>query len=918
MALQSYTAIVGNLVDDSSGSNYGKYTPVYVKRLDGTNAAIFEDFDGNTPIVQDGIQNISNQKGEFTFFVEAGDYNINVGSGDVRVSIAGADYFNNKIEDLNRLFKATSIYTVDVPSIVDGLIVLPFDIPDPLVIIDGRILPDDGTFYTVSVDNTEIQLNVLVEPDSNVEIRYSNIIDTGVIDGAGSIPLSSFATATENKVNQAWTKLVSSGINGSTVVIDDNPFTTDGRWYADEPCSIPNGTTINFNQLVEWNNTDEAKNYRRSRGMFEGIGTLSATVSTSVTANISEDDDMITVASTTGFSVGDFVSIELVVSGDNSAGYFPQLYWVSQIVGIDGSDLYLDVKIPWPVNVSGSTFTTNTVTLIEEVARDITINNARFLDTSPFVTHADPVGTSQPNYVIGPLFFKYCHNIEINNVTGNRMKCPLVQFREFNDCRVNGLRILNPDTIGPGEGYGVQWSRGVYATGNALIACNERHVFDFTRSWYNNINGAASPKTRGTATFLQHGGFEAHTTIRNAYGDSWSFGAGFEFGNWSKGLIHEDCRFGEVLVGGRGTLSWDAKTCEIGDIDGRFYCDRLSFESVRAPTTFLEVRKETRVDLSADIERPLDAGAVFEGATIFSGGEILGLPAVTLEDGTKQRYGGTLQRRLLFLDCPDVSIGKVSVSRIEFEHRGEAGRITYTGGLDMDLDFPEYDGFGQAGVFIRSLDLASGYDECIVSMGLTNIRQTVGATNAKPIRIQRGTGTLEQIKVKLAGIQPENGNGSIFLEEKTGAEPFTISGNISNCVFNNRSVEFLIDDVTQTPIPQRLIVNGNTYLGSADKVDNYGGSVFSESGVNLTFSANPIPAGGETRALISPSTFTLQPTDAVYVNINNLPVGVSSSTYYDNATVPAGYKVKVVNATGADVSFASALCNVMVVRPIVS
>lgn len=183
MALQSYTAIVGNLVDDSSGSNYGKYTPVYVKRLDGTNAAIFEDFDGNTPIVQDGIQNISNQKGEFTFFVEAGDYNINVGSGDVRVSIAGADYFNNKIEDLNRLFKATSIYTVDVPSIVDGLIVLPFDIPDPLVIVDGRILPDDGTFYTVNVDNTEIQLNVQVEPDSNVEIRYSNIVDGGAIGG---------------------------------------------------------------------------------------------------------------------------------------------------------------------------------------------------------------------------------------------------------------------------------------------------------------------------------------------------------------------------------------------------------------------------------------------------------------------------------------------------------------------------------------------------------------------------------------------------------------------------------------------------------------------------------------------------------------------------------------------------------------
>lgn len=740
-----------------------------------------------------------------------------------------------------------------------------------------------------------------------------------------ALPLSSYVQDGDTRLGDAWARLLadvqnaaSGNYNKRHVSIDACPFSADGTWPHDEPAQLLSGMTLDMSALVQWVNTDETKNYRRMRGMFEGIGTLSATVSTSVTANIAEDDELITVASTAGLSVGDFVSIELVVTGDNSAGYFPQLYWVSQIIDIDGNDLHLDVKIPWPVNVSGSTFTTNTVTLIEDVARDITVNNARFLDTSPFETYSDPVGLAQPDYVIGPLFFQYCHNIEVNNVAGNRMKCPLVQFREYNDCRVNGLRLLNPDAYGPGEGYGVQWSRGVYSTGNALIGCNERHVFDFTRAWYNTINGAASPKTRGTATFLQHGGFEAYTTVRNAYGDSWSFGAGFEFGNWSKGLIHEDCKFNEVLIGGRGSLSWDAKTCEFGSIEGRFYCDRLSFESVRAPTTFLLLSNETRVDLSADIERPLDAGAVFEGATIFSGGEIRGLPAVTLEDGTKQRYGGTTQRKLLFLDCPDVSVGKVSVTRIEFEHRGEAGRITYTGGLDMDLDFPEYDGFGQAGVFIRSLDLAPGYDECIVSMGSTNIRQTVGATNAKPIRVQRGTGTLDQIKIKLTSIQPENGNGSIYLEEQTGAEPFTISGNVSNCVFNDRSVEFLIDDVTQTPIPQRLIVNGNTYLGSADEVDNYGPRVFSESGVNLTFSANPIPAGGETRALILPSTFTLQPTDAVYVNINNLPAGVSSSTYYDNATAPAGYKVKVVNATGSDVSFASALCNVMAIRPIVN
>lgn len=102
MALQSYTLAVGNLQDDEIGNNYAVNKPVYILKQDRSLQPIFSDLAGATPIIQDGANNATNQRGEFSFFVESGDYIASVGGIERALSIgSGAS-----IEDL----KQTAIY----------------------------------------------------------------------------------------------------------------------------------------------------------------------------------------------------------------------------------------------------------------------------------------------------------------------------------------------------------------------------------------------------------------------------------------------------------------------------------------------------------------------------------------------------------------------------------------------------------------------------------------------------------------------------------------------------------------------------------------------------------------------------------------------------------------------------------------
>lgn len=99
MPLQFKNIAVGNLQDDVGGNNYAANKAVYILNLNNTLAQIFSDEAGATPIVQDGVNNVTNSKGVFGFWVEAGDYFVQVGANKYRVSITGADYFNNRVDE---------------------------------------------------------------------------------------------------------------------------------------------------------------------------------------------------------------------------------------------------------------------------------------------------------------------------------------------------------------------------------------------------------------------------------------------------------------------------------------------------------------------------------------------------------------------------------------------------------------------------------------------------------------------------------------------------------------------------------------------------------------------------------------------------------------------------------------------------
>lgn len=99
MPLQFKNIAVGNLQDDVSGNNYAANKAVYILNLNNTLAQIFSDEAGTIPIVQDGVNNVTGSRGVFGFWVEAGDYFVQVGANKYRVSITGADYFNNRIDE---------------------------------------------------------------------------------------------------------------------------------------------------------------------------------------------------------------------------------------------------------------------------------------------------------------------------------------------------------------------------------------------------------------------------------------------------------------------------------------------------------------------------------------------------------------------------------------------------------------------------------------------------------------------------------------------------------------------------------------------------------------------------------------------------------------------------------------------------
>lgn len=88
MALEQITFNIGAFNDsDAGGNNYFTDTVFEVKnQSDNTFATIYADSSGTTQIPQNGIDNVSNSKGECNFYIDDGDFYIEVNSQQKRFS----------------------------------------------------------------------------------------------------------------------------------------------------------------------------------------------------------------------------------------------------------------------------------------------------------------------------------------------------------------------------------------------------------------------------------------------------------------------------------------------------------------------------------------------------------------------------------------------------------------------------------------------------------------------------------------------------------------------------------------------------------------------------------------------------------------------------------------------------------------
>lgn len=709
--------------------------------------------------------------------------------------------------------------------------------------------------------------------------------------GGDAVRLSKYAEDTDISLHQAWERMLTSiqnpaspDYNKKDVHVDSCPNTPDGVWLTSVPSKFISGMQVTYSAKVNWNNTDTSVVYRRQRGMFEAIGELED-FSTSISQDIQENDNFLYLADVSGLSVDDFINIEIDIGGAQSAGYYPELYWVSRVVGIDGNKVYIDVRIPWIVQFDGTEIL-NRVTLVSVVS-GVNITNPDFLDTSEYVEYVDRVGQEQPDYVIGPLFFQYVHNVHVQFVKGNRTKCPVVQFREFNNVSVQDLIVNNPDAIGPGEGYGAQFSRGIYARGRDFVGVNERHVVDFTSVFHYVAENMTSPSTAGTATFLNHGRFEAYGRWINCTGDSFSFGAGFTFGVWSKGQTWENVHVTDV--GGERVLDWRAEKSSIKNWLTRMRTEKVVFDDCDMGVVI--IGEETRLP-SNGMRQYLDRGCYFNNGTVVGGGEVSGLSRLTISDSFL-RYGGVLQRKLEVIDIRHYKSSNSHAERVEVTHSGEVDTILYSNYTE-DFDFPEYASFGVGGVRMSGMTRHPDTDR--VSIKFTTFIANMGNNQVSPIKIQRGSTTENFVyNLGITGFSSTQNPANITLYEDSG---FYAVGNIYGNQFRNASVRVEDSSGNPTSINPRLMIGPNTYRDSAPNVDNLAG-VPKRQTISLNFGATTVAAQDGKRSLITWDGATLtNPNSIVMCQIaGSISPKIAISTYYDTGS--SEWKVQVANAGSA-------------------
>lgn len=188
MALQSFTVSIGALRDaNNNDKNYVSGEAIYVKTIGGSFASIFRDLAGTSEIAQDGLANQTDDNGQFTFFVEAGDYILEYQNQSTHVTVVGSDYFNSRIEEsVNQIIIETSSSR------------------------GFRVVGDFASGFTYELAN-----DVAIDVSGNYWV-YADINALPVTVSAGTTP--SEPTYTQVTFNQASGLTTTAGINAQQFI----------------------------------------------------------------------------------------------------------------------------------------------------------------------------------------------------------------------------------------------------------------------------------------------------------------------------------------------------------------------------------------------------------------------------------------------------------------------------------------------------------------------------------------------------------------------------------------------------------------------------------------------------------------------------------------------------------------------------
>ena len=532
---------------------------------------------------------------------------------------------------------------------------------------DGAVLDE------VNLDQSSDQIINLVQElldgtgdstqTTDLNMNGFDIVDAGNIDatsitlngeelellGSTIISLADFYVVGDTTLTQAWDRMITSiGIVDSntskptTIYLGKYPGAASGIWPHNAPVQIPNGYEV-FGGLVEWIGTDTGVVYKRSRGMFEAIGSTVATP-VAITADIAEGANILTLASTAGMSVGDFVNIELTNVVDQTTGIFPLIYTFAKITEVTATTIRVNTTIDWAIDRAAILLADATATFTvthyakEDVPTGIRVKNVHILDSGVWVDAGSrsTANPEQPDYVIGPFYFQYCENIQVHDVYGKNLKCPLVQFREYTDCLVADAYSEYPLAISAGEGYTVQMSRGCRGTQLRIGGYETRHVCDFTSG--NDLQmidcwDDTPDSTR--VSFLLHGRYESNIKMTNLKGNRIAMGAGFaSFGNFIKNWDLSGSHIKELS--GRGAIGRSSiRNTEIGYTYGSLYFEHLTLDNGIVLTGDTQWNLETR--LSSPI---IGAGLYITNASRIRAIQIKGFPRVIFDSTAIHQNGG--------------------------------------------------------------------------------------------------------------------------------------------------------------------------------------------------------------------------------------------------------------------------------------